>query len=109
LEWDDDPDIVVQSRRLDLTYEKFGYHQNGEFSGTLFDLVPINYTWGGWQCTGVAGDDDLETSMEGKPKQCIPIDTLLLGAVPHAEVHQTYLSVAKIGPLFIITMPGEPA
>jgi hypothetical protein len=109
LEWDDDPEIVVQSRRIDLTYEKFGYDQNGEFSGLLLNLIPIDYTWGGWQCTGVAEDNDLSTSMEGQPKQCIPIDTLLFGDVPHAEVHQTYLSVAKIGPLFITTMPGEPA
>ena len=109
IEWDDDPDIFVQSRRINLTYEKFGYDQNGEFSGTLLDVIPIDYTWGGWQCTGVSEDNDLGTSMEGKDKQCIPLDTLLFGDVPHAEVHQTYLSVAKIGPLFIITMPGEPA
>jgi len=110
LEWDDDPDITVQSRRVDLRYEKFGYDENGEFSGTLFDLVPIDYTWGGWQCTGVEEDDDLGTSMEGEDKQCIPVDTLLIGSdVPHPEIHQTYLSVAKIGPLVIMTMPGEPA
>ncbi len=109
LEWDDNPEIVVRSQRVDLTYAKFGYDQNGEFSGTLLDLIPIDYTWGGWQCTGVAGDEDLATSMEGKPKQCIPVDTLLLGAVPNPEVHQTYLSTAKIGPLVILTMPGEPA
>ncbi len=109
IEWNDDPEIIVRSQRVDLTYEKFGYDQNGEFSGLLLDLIPVNYTWGGWQCTGVSEDDDLGTSMEGKPKQCIPIDTLLFGDVPHGEIHQTYLSVAKIGPLVIATMPGEPA
>ncbi|MFV8752824.1 hypothetical protein ACNOYE_19950 [Nannocystaceae bacterium ST9] len=109
IEWNDDPEIVVRSQRVDLTYDKFGYDENGEFSGTLLDLIPIDYTWGGWQCTGVAEDDDLSTSMEGKPKQCIPVDTLLLGDVPHPEIHQTYLSTAKIGPLVLLTMPGEPA
>ncbi|PRP90715.1 Neutral/alkaline non-lysosomal ceramidase [Enhygromyxa salina] len=109
LEWDDDPEIVVQSQRVDLTYDKFGYDENGEFSGTVLNVIPIDYTWGGWQCTGVAEDDDLETSMEGKDKQCIPVDTLLFGDVPHGEIHQTYLSVAKIGPLFMMTIPGEPA
>ena len=108
LDWDDDPEIVVQSQRVDLSYEKFGYDQSGEFSGEILDFVPIDYTWGGWQCTGVEGDNDLETSMEGQPKQCIPIDTLLFGDVPHAEIHQTYLSVAKIGSLFVMTVPGEP-
>ncbi|WP_198154462.1 neutral/alkaline non-lysosomal ceramidase N-terminal domain-containing protein [Plesiocystis pacifica] len=109
LDWTDDPDIDVASRRVDLTYEKFGYHRNGEFSGELFDLLPIDYTWGGWQCTGVAGDNDPNTSMEGLPKQCIPVDTLLIGNdVPHAEVHQTYLSVAKVGSMVISTIPGEP-
>lgn len=110
IEWDDDPEISVQSRRIDLTYEKFGYHENGEFSGTILDVIPIDYTWGGWQCTGVAEDDDLSTSMEGEDKQCIPLDTLLIGNdLPHPEVHQTYLSVAQIGPLSIMTIPGEPA
>jgi hypothetical protein len=109
IEWNDDPEIVVRSQRVDLTYEKFGYDDNGEFSGTILDIIPVDYTWGGWQCTGVAEDDDLGTSMEGEPKQCIPVDTLLLGDVPHAEIHQTYLSTAKIGPLVIVTMPGEPA
>ncbi|NVB40047.1 neutral/alkaline non-lysosomal ceramidase N-terminal domain-containing protein [Pseudenhygromyxa sp. WMMC2535] len=110
LEWDDDPEIVVQSRRVDLSYEKFGYDENGEFSGLILDIIPIDYEWGGWQCTGVEEDDDLETSMEGEPKQCIPIDTLLIGNdLPHAEIHQTYLSVARLGPLFIMSMPGEPA
>ena len=108
LEWGDDPEIAVHSQRVDLRYEKFGYDQNGEFSGTLLDFLPVDYTWGGWQCTGVAGDNDPNTSMEGEDKQCIPVDTLLFGDVPHAEIHQTYLSVARIGPLFIMTIPGEP-
>ena len=58
IEWNDDPDIFIRSQRVDLTYEKFGYDENGEFSGTVLNLIPIDYVWGGWQCTGQAEDDE---------------------------------------------------
>lgn len=111
LQWRDDVSIDVHSQRIDLTYAYFGYDRSDEFTGAPLGIpLPLPYTWGGWQCTNPAApeDDDPATSMEGELKECIPIETLLLGDVPNAEVHQTYLTTARLDELFLVTLPGEP-
>ncbi|MCX4241784.1 neutral/alkaline non-lysosomal ceramidase N-terminal domain-containing protein [Paraliomyxa miuraensis] len=111
LQWRDELALDVHSQRVDLTYEFFGYDESDEFQGAPFGLpLPLPYTWGGWQCTSPSApeDDDPGTSMEGELKECIPIDVLLFGDVPNAEVHQTYLTVARLDELLLATVPGEP-
>ncbi|MCA9655165.1 MAG: hypothetical protein KC501_34945 [Myxococcales bacterium] len=111
LEWRDQLSLDVHSQRIDLSYDFFGYDESDEFVGAPLGIpLPIPYTWGGWQCTSPAApeDDDPATSMEGELKECIPIDVLLFGNVPHPEVHQTYLTVARLDELFLSTVPGEP-
>jgi neutral/alkaline ceramidase-like enzyme len=111
LQWRDDAVLDVHSRRIDLDYAYFGYDRSDEFTGAPLGIpLPLPYTWGGWQCTSPAApeDDDPATSMEGELKQCYPLDALLLGDVPNGEVHQTYLTVARLGELFMATVPGEP-
>jgi hypothetical protein len=109
LEWRDELVLDVSSRRIELRYATFGYDQTDEFTGQWLGL-PQTYEWGGWQCThpDVPADDDPATSMEGLPKSCIPVELLLTGAVPHAEVHQTYLTAARLDELYLVTLPGEP-
>ncbi len=112
LEWQDDAEIDVHSQRIDLTYDFFGYDQSDEFMGAPLGIpLPLPYTWGGWQCQSPAApeDDDPATSMEGELKECIPVDVMLLGDVPHPEIHQTYLTTARLDNLFLTTVPGEPA
>ncbi len=112
IEWRDEVAIDVHSQRIDLTYEYFGYDRSDEFEGEPFGLpIPIPYTWGGFQCSSPAApeDEDPATTMEGEPKDCIPVDVMLAGDVPHPEVHQTYLTTARLDELFLVTMPGEPA
>jgi hypothetical protein len=112
LSWRDEALIDVHSQRLDLTYAFFGYDQSNEFQGAPLGLpLPLPYTWGGWQCQSPAApeDDDPATSMEGVLKECIPVDVLLLGAVPNPEIHQTYLTTARLDELSLVTLPGEPA
>ena len=111
LEWRDDAEIDVHSQRIDLNYAYFGYHRSDEFMGAPLGIpLPLPYTWGGWQCTSPAApaDNDPATSMEGELKECIPVDVLLLGDVPHPEVHQTYLTTARLDNFFMTTVPGEP-
>lgn len=111
MQWRDEIEIDVHSRRIDLDYAYFGYDESDEFTGAPLGLpLPLPYTWGGWQCTSSSApeDEDPATSMEGELKECIPLEALLLGDVPNAEVHQTYLTVAKLDELFLVTVPGEP-
>ncbi|MCA9705945.1 MAG: hypothetical protein KDK70_08870, partial [Myxococcales bacterium] len=111
LEWRDDAPIDVHSQRIDLTYEFFGYDRSDEFMGAPLGIpLPIPYTWGGWQCGSPAAPDDTDpaTSMEGELKECIPVNVMLFGDVPHAEIHQTYLTTARLDELFLVTVPGEP-
>lgn len=112
IEWRDDAAIDVHSQRIDLTYELFGYDRSDEFQGAPLGLpLPLPYTWGGFQCQSPAApeDEDPATTMEGELKDCIPVDALLLGEVPNPEVHQTYLTTARLDELHLVTMPGEPA
>lgn len=108
--WKDEASLAVRSRRIDLTYSGIGYDDYPEF----LNAQGKPYAWGGWQCVGDAADVDdgnPATSMEGKPKSCMPIDTLLtsLGqSIPHGEVHQTYLTVAALDDFYLVTLPGEP-
>ncbi len=108
LQWRDEITLDVQSQRIELRYETFGYDKDEEFTGT-WQGSPIDYEWGGWECKSpaVPQDSDPNTTLEGMPKGCIPAN-FLLGKVPHAEAHQTYLSAAKLDELFLVTLPGEP-
>lgn len=110
IEWRDELTLGVRSRRIDLTYKGIGYEEYPEFTGA----GGTPYTWGGWQCKGQEGDVDDNnpaTSMEGHPKNCMPVGTLIEsfgGTIPHGEVHQTYLTVASLDDFFLVTLPGEP-
>ncbi|MEO1268536.1 MAG: neutral/alkaline non-lysosomal ceramidase N-terminal domain-containing protein [Myxococcota bacterium] len=97
LEWSSQMTLAVRSRRIDLTYEGMGYDTYPEF----LDPSGEPYTWGGWQCSGT----------EGAAKLCVPVSTLLEGLgepIPHGELHQTYLTVARLDGLLLISLPGEP-
>lgn len=110
IEWRDEATLGVRSRRIDLTYSGIGYDDYPEFLNSQGGP----YLWGGWQCKGAEGDVDdgnPATSMEGKPKNCMPMQGLLesLGEkVPHGEIHQTYLTVARLDDFYMLTLPGEP-
>ena len=110
IEWRDEATLGVRSRRIDLTYSGIGYDDYPEFLNSQGGP----YLWGGWQCKGDAADVDDNnpaTSMEGKPKNCMPMGTLLesLGeSLPNGEVHQTYLTVARLDDFYMLTLPGEP-
>ncbi|MEM9456220.1 MAG: hypothetical protein AAGF11_18710 [Myxococcota bacterium] len=110
LQWRDEIALDVHSRRIELTWETFGYDRSNEFTGEWLGN-PVEYIWGGLQCANdqVPADDDPATSMEGLDKNCIPVEVLLGGAVPHPEIHQTYLTTARLDDLYLATVPGEPA
>lgn len=111
IEWSAEASLGVRSRRLDLSYAAIGYERSPEFE----NAQGAPYTWGGWQCTGddaLIDDANPATSLEGQPKDCMPLGTLLesLGeALPNGEVHQTYVTVAALDDFFLVSLPGEPA
>ncbi len=103
LTWSSDTELAVRSQRIELIHERLyaGRPWEDEFQNA--EGVP--YTWGGWQCLGTEGE-----SMEGQPKLCTCVKWLLeaLDAeVPHNAAHQVYLSVARLGDLWMMTLPGE--
>ncbi len=107
IKWSSDTELAIRSERIELIHERIyaGRPWAEEFSNG--DKTP--YTWGGWQCK-VAGLKPGET-MEGKPKLCADIKKLLgllKTDVPHTAVHEAYLTAARLGDLWMITMPGEP-
>ena len=106
IDWRSDATLAVRSRRIDLRYKWMGYEEFPEF--TYPGGRP--YYWGAWQCT--SPEVEPGESMEGHAKSCTDLKALITslgGSVPNGEVHQLYLSVARLGPLFLVTIPGEPA
>ena len=104
IEFKDTMSLSVRSRRVDLRYDWMGYKDSDEFKNA--DGEP--YYWGAFQCAN--GEDG--GSSEGQPKQCLSLEFLLnsFGApLPNSEVHQAYLTVARLDDLFLVTLPGEPA
>lgn len=109
LEWKSDMSLGVRSRRVDLTYSGIGYDDYPEFQNPQ----GVGYEWGGWQCMGgdLVDDANPATSMEGTPKDCYPIKSLLQSVgedIPNGEVHQMYMTVASLDDFFLVTLPGEP-
>ena len=108
LEWKDSATLGVRSRRIDLTYAGIGYDEVPEFK----NAADFPYTWGGWRCNEGSGDDaNPATSLEGQPKSCTDIKTLIElfgGTVPHGEVHQMYTTVAALDDFYLVSLPGEP-
>jgi len=108
LQWRDEGDVAARSKRVDLRYDSIGYDDYDEFEGFL----GLKYEWGGFQCQVLGenlDDDDPNTSMEGKPKTCIPVNTMLGGDVPNQEVHTAFLTTGHIGDFYLVSIPGEPA
>ncbi|MCS6902318.1 MAG: neutral/alkaline non-lysosomal ceramidase N-terminal domain-containing protein [Polyangiaceae bacterium] len=107
IQWTSETELAIRSERIEMIHERVYANRpwGEEFSNG--DKTP--YTWGGWQCKvpGVKAGN----SMEGKPKLCADIKKLLELLkldVPHNAVHEVYLTAARLGDLWMITMPGEP-
>lgn len=111
VDWRDEAALGVRSRRIDLTYSGIGYDDYPEFK----NAGGKPYLWGGWSCKGPEGtvdDGNPATSLEGMPKNCMALDTLITsfgGTIPNGEVHQTYLTVAALDDFYLVSLPGEPA
>lgn len=105
LTWSSQTELAIRSQRIEVVHERIYANQPwaNEFIGEAGDP----YKWGGWQCFSEG-----EGSMEGKPKMCVDLGTflgLLDTEVPHNAPHQVYLTVARLGDLWMMTMPGEPS
>ena len=106
LQWQSEAELAVRSQRVELKWPRLyaGKPYENEFANAAGP-----YIWGAWQCKAAA--DDAGPSMQGKLKLCVDVGKLveLLGEqVPHEAAHQAYLTSARIGDLWMLTMPGEP-
>jgi hypothetical protein len=104
LTWTADATLAVRSRRIDLRYQWMGYDEYPEFKNA--NGKP--YYWGGLQCA----DPEPGETLEGKPKNCMDLGNILKrlgGGVPHGVVHQAYLTTVRLGDVFLVSIPGEPA
>lgn len=95
-------ELAVRTRLISLRHQ-FIYGESGEFSKNEEDI----YEFGTLNCSI---DPENGKSQEGETKRCIdlaPLFTSLDQPTPHHEINQTFLSVARIGPLFLMSLPGE--
>ncbi len=103
LTWRSEVPLAVRSRLIDIRHAWI-YGDSGEFDqapGVAFEHGSINCTI----------DPEEGISQLGEPKRCVGLESLMatLGeSFPHPELNQTYLSVARLGDLYLMTIPGEP-
>jgi hypothetical protein len=113
MSWSATAELAIRSQRIELVHDRL--YKGKSFKGKSYQDEFANefngpYFWGGWQCAG-SGVKAGET-MEGKAKLCVDLGkflSLLEAPMPHGEAHQVYLTAARIGDVWMITMPGEPA
>lgn len=106
LQWSSETELAIRSQRIELVHDRL--YKGKPWENEFFDEEGKPYTWGGWQCV----KDNNKATMEGEPKLCVDIE-MLLGLLevemPHNAVNQVYLTMARLGDLWMMTMPGEPA
>ena len=113
LTWSSETELAIRSQRVELVHERL--YKGKSFKGQSYESEFANeyndpYIWGGWQCIG-GGLEEGET-MQTKPKLCVDLGiflSLLEAPMPHGEAHQAYLTAARLGDVWLMTMPGEPA
>ncbi len=108
LTWKSDAELAIRSQRIELVHERI--YEGRPWADEFMDEFDVPFTFGGWQCVGVGVAKG--GSSEGKPKLCVDLGWLidvLEEPVPHNAVHQVYLTTARLGDVWMITMPGEPA
>lgn len=106
LEWSSQTELAIRSQRIEIIHERV--YANTPWANEFVDEEGKPYVWGGWQC--MLGKND--QSMEGLPKACVDLE-MLLGfldvEMPHNTPNQAYLTMARLGDLWMMTVPGEPA
>lgn len=103
LEWSSETELAIRSQRIELVHERI--YKDRPWSEEFTTESGEPYTWGGWTCFAKG------SSMEGKPKYCVDLGfflELLETEVPHDAVHQAYLTAARLGDVWMFTVPGEP-
>lgn len=103
LEWSDTTELAVRTQRMELIHERI--YEGRPWEDEFNDDEGSPYTYGAWMCTPRDG------SMKGQPKYCIDLGyflDLVESAVPHDAAHQAIITTARLGDVWMITMPGEP-
>jgi len=105
LSWSSETELAVRSQRIELRHERV--YAGRPWAAEFRAMDGQDFEWGAWQCFG----EENQPTMEGRPKYCTDLDAfleLLSVSVPHDAAHQVYLTVARLGDLWMLTIPGEP-
>ncbi len=90
VEWIEEPEIWTQTLRTPIDRQAIGYEEG---------VFP--YEYGGVYCTAT-GDCDPTTREEGLDRSCLEFSE------EFPAPNQTTFTVGQVGPLHLITFPGEP-
>lgn len=102
-----DIELAVRTERIELVHDRM--YAGDPLAGEFSDHQKDPYTWGGWQCS--SSGVEAGQSKKGKAKLCTAVGALVaaLGEnVPHGAAHQALITTARIGDVWLTTMPGEP-
>jgi len=105
-----DARIGVVSGRVPISHEHLGYGE-GEFhdTGVECEGTPSYFRFGAFQCVeGYFDDRDPATKFTDGDLACVFGIECLTAGYPVPQFQKTRLSVAQVGGLGLVTMPGEP-
>ena len=104
-------DVSVVSQRVEITHTKLGYTapEFYDASAQCQDSAPY-FRYGAFQCVEgfPAGDSDPNTQFEDGDLNCIFAIECLTAGYPVPQFQKTRLSIAQLGDLALVTVPGEP-
>ena len=106
-----DIDVSVVSQRVEITHTKLGYTapEFYDTSAQCEDSAPY-FRYGAFQCVEgyPARDSDPNTRFQDGDLNCIFAIECLTAGYPVPQFQKTRLSVAQLGGLALVTVPGEP-
>lgn len=105
-----DVQVGVITGRPKISHSALGYGAEAFYdSDVSCEAAPDYFRYGAFQCVeGGADDDDPATKFTDGDLNCVFSVECLTDGFPIPQFQKTVLSVARLGTLALVTMPGEP-
>ncbi len=106
----EDTQVGIVTQRVPITHELLGYEPEKFFDANVSCENGRDYfRYGAFQCVeGLNDDEDPSTAFEDGALNCVFGVECLTDGYPVPQFMKTVLTVARLGPLALASMPGEP-
>lgn len=110
MEMSRDVPVGIVTGRVRISHDDLGYGEGEYFDrGVLCENSVGYFRYGAFQCVeGFHEDEDPATKFEDGELACVFAVECLTDGYPVPQFQKTVLSIARLGSLALVSMPGEP-